>query len=210
MASLSKKLYLLKRMGNSFFTYNCASCKKAVRGKCLCDECERRLVPAENSGGDMAFGYYYESTARDAVLRYKFSGDYEFCLDTICGWLSEGFAKLPEEKIDFVIPVPSYKRKTTRLSELVKKFAVMEGLVFKPEYLRKIRATKKQHELSYDERLTNLAGAFEAEDAVAGKTILLVDDIYTTGATVSECKKALFAKGAGKVIVLTALKAGRY
>ena len=209
MDLLSKKLYMLKRAAASLFTYNCASCGKAVRGKCLCPECSEKLVPAESKSGDIAFAYRYESAARDTLIRYKFSGDYEFCLDTFCEWLSEGYAKLPKEKIDFAVPVPSYKRKTTRLSELVKKFAIKEEIPFEPKKLRKIRETKKQHELPYEKRLTNLTDAFEADSSVMGKTVLLVDDILTTGTTVSECKKALFEKGTEKVFVLTALKAGK-
>lgn len=157
---------------------------------------------------EAAFGYVYESAARDTLLKYKFSGDYEYCLDTLCEWLSEGFEKLPKEKIDFVVPVPSYKRKITRLSQLVKKFSAVEGLSFEQKHLRKIRETKRQHDISYEERLVNLKDAFAAEPSVFGKTVLLVDDIYTTGTTAKECKNALLEKGAKKVLVLTALKTG--
>lgn len=206
MSSFSKKLYILRRFGNSLFTYNCASCGKAVRGRCLCADCSEKLVPIKNSCKNISFAYVYEGPARDALLRYKFHKDYEFCADTLCDWLLEGFSSFSGEKIDAVVPVPSYKRKTTRLTELVKNFSAMAGLSFRPELLRKIRDTKKQHDVSYEERFTNLSGAFEANPKVSGKTVLLVDDIHTTGNTVSECSKALFSKGAEKVLVLTVFK----
>lgn len=203
LSFLSEKLYLLKRFGSSLFTYNCVCCEKAVRGKCLCESCAEKLLSSGCREENFSFAYYYEGPAREVLLRYKFGGDYEFCLDALCDWLSEGFSAFSKRKIDAVVPVPSYNRKNTRLSELVEKFALMEGLPFKPELLKKTRSTKKQHDIPYEERLVNLAGAFEADSSVSGKVILLVDDIRTTGSTVSECSKAFLEKGAKEVLVLT-------
>lgn len=207
--NFSKKVYILKRFGNSLFTYNCASCGKALRGKCLCKECSKKLEPAETAEKDFSCAYYYDGPARDAILRYKFGSDYEFCIDTLCDWLMEGYSKLSKEKIDAVIPVPSYKKKHTRLCELARKFALMAELPFDAKLLKKIRRTKKQHDVTYEERFTNLIGAFEADPSAAGKTLLLVDDIFTTGNTASECSKALLEKGAKKVLVLTVLRTGK-
>ncbi|MBQ7875511.1 MAG: ComF family protein [Oscillospiraceae bacterium] len=206
MGSLSKKLYLLRRFGNSLFTYNCASCGKAVRGKCLCAECSKKLLPAKVQGEAFSSAYCYDGPAKEVMLCYKFGDNYEFCRDTLCDWLLEGMAKLSADDIDAVVPVPSYKRKTTRLSELTKGFALLAELPCEPKLLRKIRETRKQHNIPYEERFSNLSGAFEADPSVRGKTVLLIDDIYTTGSTVSECSKALLEKGAEKVLVLTVLK----
>ncbi len=206
MSSLSKKLYLIKRFGNSLFTYNCANCGKAVLGKCLCEKCSEELVPSGNYYNGFACAYYYKGPAREAVLCYKFKPNYAFCLDTLCDWLLNAYEKLGEKNFDAVIPVPAFGRKETRLSELCKKFALMAELPFSPELLRKIRKTAKQRELSAAERRLNIDGAFKAEDSVFGKTILLVDDIFTTGSTVSECANALYDKGAEKVFIITILK----
>lgn len=206
MFSLAKILYKLKRFGNSLFTYNCASCGKAVLGKCICEKCSEKLSAVEKYRNGFAFAYYYEGPAKDAVLYYKFGNDYEFCFDTLCDWLLLAFEKLEEEKFDAVIPVPDYKTKDTRLSALSKKFALMTDIPFRPELLKKIRQTEKQHSLSASERRLNLLGAFEADDSVAGKTVLLVDDIFTTGTTAAECSNAFYEKGAEKVCVLTVLK----
>ena len=206
MSSLSKKLYLIKRFGNSLFTYNCANCGKAVLGKCLCEKCSAKLSPTGNYNNGFACAYYYEGAAKETVLRYKFNPDHAFCFDTLCDWLLSAYEKLGENDFDAVVPVPAFGRTETRLSELCKKFSLMAELPFKPDLLRKIRKTEKQRKLSAEERRINIAGAFEADDSVFGKKVLLVDDIFTTGSTVSECANALYDKGAEKVFIITILK----
>ena len=191
MNSLSKNLYLLKRFGNSLFTKDCISCGKAVRGSCLCEKCIEKSSPSGNYRNGFACAFYYEGPAKDALLRFKFGSDYEFCFDTFCDWLLAAYKKLEEKDFDAVVPVPAFECKTTRLSELAEKFSLLAGIPFRPEYLNKIRKTEKQHELSASERRLNLIGAFSADSSVYGKKILLVDDIFTTGSTVAECANAL-------------------
>jgi len=71
--------------------------------------------------------------------------------------------------------------------------------------LQRIRWTRPQIELKGKERLMNVKGAFTLRDPkeVKGKSILLIDDVYTTGATVQECSKVLKKAGAEKIYVLT-------
>lgn len=206
MRSFSKTFYILKRFGNSLFTHNCITCGKAVRGNCLCEKCSEKLSPAGNYYNGFAFAYNYEGPAMDAVLRFKFGEDPDFCFDTLCDWLLKAFEKLGEKGFDAVVPVPAFETKETRISELSEKFSLLADIPFKPEYLRKIRKTEKQHKLSAAERRTNITGAFEADSSVFGKKILLVDDIFTTGSTANECVNALYDKGAEKVCVITILK----
>ena len=74
---------------------------------------------------------------------------------------------------------------------------------------RRIRSTPPQTGLGRSERLRNVKGAFEigASHTVRKKNILLVDDVYTTGATVNECAKILLKGGADAVDVLTLARA---
>jgi predicted amidophosphoribosyltransferase len=65
-----------------------------------------------------------------------------------------------------------------------------------------LRATPPQTNLTAGERHANVAGAFIAAPAVAGRHVILVDDVVTTGATVAECARALRAAGARRVGVL--------
>ena len=206
MSSISKKLYLIKRFGNSVFTYDCASCGRPVQGNCLCEKCSNELIPSGNYHNGFACAFYYKGPAREAMLCYKFAPDYRFCFDTLLDWLFIAYEKLGEKDFDAIVPVPSFETEETRLSALAEKFALMKDLSFCPKLLKKTRKTEKQHNLSASERRINIAGAFEAEASVSGKKILLVDDIFTTGSTVSECANALYDKGAANVFIITILK----
>jgi adenine/guanine phosphoribosyltransferase-like PRPP-binding protein len=78
--------------------------------------------------------------------------------------------------------------------------------------LRRSRATQSQAGLSLSERRRNLRGAFFVSDAdaVRGRDVLLIDDIYTTGATARACSWVLKRAGAASVRVATAARAQRY
>ena len=69
----------------------------------------------------------------------------------------------------------------------------------------KIKQTKSQAKLNYKERQTNLSSAFECNkpELIKGRSILLVDDIFTTGATTNECAKTLYNAGAKEISVIT-------
>ena len=134
-------------------------------------------------------------------------------------------------KPDVVIPVPLHKkRQQTRgfnqaqllaewfcvyLKELTEPQACRTygicgaiSLPVDPRYLIRAHKTKAQKELTGDQRRENVRNAFSIRDNTdparyAGKTILLVDDIYTSGATLSECARVLKLHGAGQVYCLT-------
>ena len=82
-----------------------------------------------------------------------------------------------------------------------------------PDLLIRKRHTKTQGHLSAKARFVNVKRAFELNekyaDKIKGKTIILIDDVYTTGATVRECAKVLTKAGVGKVHVLTLAKSAR-
>lgn len=71
--------------------------------------------------------------------------------------------------------------------------------------IKKVRKTEKQHKLSHDKRLLNVKGAYKVTKRLDGKTVLLLDDIKTTGYTLNECAKQLRMAGAERVYCVTAL-----
>lgn len=110
---------------------------------------------------------------------------------------------------DIVLPVPLSKQ---RLSErgynqvdlIAHPLARLTGWYYQPSALHRTRHTGSQVGLSSGERRKNVQGAFRAESRlVAGKAILLVDDVTTTGATLGSAARALMDAGAGKVYGLT-------
>ncbi len=114
---------------------------------------------------------------------------------------------------DAVTAVPLHKKDLRRREHndaelLARALADMVGVPYRP-LLEKLTRTRPQKELKAIERTGNLLGVFEVTDPafVADKTILLVDDIITTGATLDECAKMLKIYGAEEVYAVTACAA---
>ncbi|MFZ0614427.1 MAG: ComF family protein [Desulfobacterales bacterium] len=128
----------------------------------------------------------------------------------------------PEADIDLVLPVPLHggrfrHRGFNQAFLLIKEWAAFDsspaggpaaGVIVKDAVVR-IRPTPPQTGLGRRDRLHNIRKAFRVErrQVIAQRRILLVDDVYTTGATVDECAKTLLSAGAARVDVLTLARA---
>jgi ComF family protein len=111
---------------------------------------------------------------------------------------------------DLIVPVPLHKsRERTRgfnqACELSKPLGKMAHIPVSTGLLLRVKPTRVQAGLSRRERRINVAGAFELSQtkAIEDKALLLVDDVFTTGATLNECAKILRRNGARRVNVLT-------
>jgi len=109
-----------------------------------------------------------------------------------------------------IVPVPLHKsreraRGFNQAFELSKPLANMAQIPVLANLLSRVRPTKIQAGLSRRERRMNVAGAFvlSRSKTIEDKTVLLVDDVFTTGATLNECAKILRRNGARRVNVLT-------
>lgn len=109
-------------------------------------------------------------------------------------------------KIDFLIAVPLHhlkraERGYNQSDYIVKGISSVSEIQIKNFHLKRQRYTESQTTKTKTERLLNMADAFkpQKEDQLINKRILLVDDVITTGATISECAKALSEKGAYKI-----------
>ena len=112
--------------------------------------------------------------------------------------------------LDGIIPVPLHRRRLrwrgfNQSVILGREVARLWGVPMDPFVLLRIKETVPQTELPEDERRRNVRAAFAVNPMkpVVGKSLLLVDDVYTSGATVNECSRTLLAAGAKKVYVLT-------
>lgn len=147
----------------------------------------------------------YEGVLQEAISQLKFHGVKR--LSKPLGRLLLSF-ELSGIDLDGIVPVPlSMKRLRERgfnQSLLIARIVSEEkGIPMLIDILLKKKETPPQTELSAKERLSNLKGAFEVKGNIEGMRILLVDDVMTTGATVTECSKELIKAGAKEVIVLT-------
>lgn len=147
---------------------------------------------------------FYSGKIRDIILDFKFENfpAYGNILSRIMCDLLCDMTHLRE--FDYVIPVPLSKRRLiergyNQAALLAKPFAEFFGVPYRDDILCKVRETKRQSALSHNERLTNVIGAFEARENLTGKRILLVDDIFTTGSTMSACADALKHNGAANI-----------
>jgi ComF family protein len=148
-----------------------------------------------------------------AVLhRYKYRREVNLA-PTLARLLSER-APLQIAGYDIIVPVPLHLdrlrwRGFNQAQLLAAPLARRHGVVLNPFVLERIRATVPQVELNGADRRRNVARAFRVTQPrdVHGRNILLVDDVYTTGATAEECTRALLRAGAGAVDVLVLARA---
>jgi ComF family protein len=117
--------------------------------------------------------------------------------------------------IDIIIPVPLHisryrERGYNQSQEMAMELAAQIGCPCEPDAIERTRATQSQVGLNREERLTNLDDAFVAHmAAIAGKTVLLVDDVQTTGTTLAMCANAAMQVGAAAVFGMTVTAANR-
>jgi len=183
----------------------CPKCANILNNN-ICHYCDTNQFVFEsiNSLG------IYRSSLRRAVIRLKFFRDLglgdEFAPGLYQLLSSSGW------QIDLIIPVPiSPKRRIERgynqADVIAFPLALVSGINYASKALLKIREAHSQIGLSYLERLENMQDAFLAKPAmVRNKSILLVDDVITTGATINSCAQALLTAGASHVYALSLAK----
>lgn len=160
-----------------------------------------------------AFGVY-QGTLMEAIHRLKYRGKTSLsgplgvlAKETFCQFWGAG-------SIDLLLPVPLHikrlrERGFNQAYLVNRKWARLEGIPFDGFTLSRSRWTEPQTSLARTERRRNVKGAFSLRhpDRVKGQRILLVDDVFTTGATVNECARILMKAGAEYVDVMTLARA---
>jgi ComF family protein len=208
----------------------CAPCKDGLRSdpRPSCPRCADTVGPfvllqdgcthcqAAGFAFDLAFRLGpYEGLLRDAILRLKHHTG-----EGLADHLGELWASCAAERLraagsDVVIPVPLHwlhrlRRGYNQSEALARGLAAALGVPCRPRWLRRARATRKQHHCqSSDERRANVRGAFRTRHAgsLRGRRVLLVDDVMTTGSTAHEAARTLRAAGAAQVAVAVLARA---
>jgi ComF family protein len=150
----------------------------------------------------------YESAARDPILRLKY-GDRTDLVTLFASHLAQKIDSLSADDL-LIIPVPLHRwrmamRTFNQAALLATALGRITGLPVQLDGLRRIRHTRPQQGLSRADRLLNVRGAFDVPNplAIRGRTILLIDDVLTTGTTLEACARQLLRKGAADIKVLT-------
>lgn len=188
----------------------------------LCPCCGRAYLAA--AGGDHHCGaclttprhfnrarafFLYEEPMKEVIHRFKYQGK-TACLPSFAWLAHKMLPQLAElEGADWIVPVPLHPR---RLRErgfnqallLARAFFPKDRRII-PDLLIRSRPTEPQTSFNGAARRTNLKNAFAVvkPQRITGEKILLIDDVFTTGTTVSECARVLKNAGASEVMVLT-------
>lgn len=200
-----------------FYPSRCAFCGKVLKsGEGMCGECEKTLPYTGVHNDKQHFAnveccvspLYYEGRVRDALLRYKFSGAAAY--SRIFGKIMAKCIDETQISCDIITWVPlSGKRLRERGYDQAKLLADIVSEELKIPCmcaLKKIRNTPAQSGIKDPgQRRKNVAGAYVLADTdpVSGKRVLLVDDIVTTGETLSEAASVLKKAGAAEIIALS-------
>jgi len=160
--------------------------------------------------------FRYEGAILKGIHRLKY-GSKSFLADALGPLL----ARFAEERLDrsgpvLIMPVPLHPKRLRERGfnqSLLLARHVSRALDIDLDFLslRRVRYTLPQTRLARKERLQNVRGAFQLRDqnAVRGKSVVLVDDVVTTGNTLNECARILKKGGAQKVFGLSLARAGR-
>jgi ComF family protein len=152
----------------------------------------------------------YDEASRDLILRFK-HGDRTDAAPAFGQWLGRVGAELLADA-ELIVPVPLhwwrlFRRRYNQAALLSGALSRSSGAPAVNDLLVRRRATPSQGGLGAAQRRRNVAGAFAVHprrrDVLAGRRVLLIDDVLTTGATVEACGRALLKAGARAVDVLT-------
>jgi len=203
----------------------CCGCGK--KGFRLCPECSGKIIVnkpiistlsqpvndlKENNSNEIiiASTTTYEGTIRHSIHKLKYQKDIALAeklsrlMITTLGQLSW--------KIDLIVPVPLNSKKYNirgynQSALLAFPIALSQNIKYAPKAIKRVKNTQSQIMLDSKNRFANMKDAFQADkNIVQRKSILLIDDVATTGATLLSCKKSLLDSGAKDVFGFTLAK----
>ncbi|HUA67506.1 MAG TPA: ComF family protein [Candidatus Saccharimonadales bacterium] len=150
------------------------------------------------------------NVVREAIHRYKYQRALWFEPFLTDLFLCESLPALHGQCWDIIVPVPLHavkrrEREFNQAEQLAKQLSAAAGIPLNSKLLLRVKPTMTQTLLARQQRAANMRGAFAVrpEADLSGERVILVDDVFTTGATTSACALVLKAAGAGDVCVWT-------
>jgi competence protein ComFC len=192
---------LFEQVLNLVLPVRCALCSTYLEAEIgLCKSCQAKLGAPKLEGNIVHLGVYRGHLER-AVRALKFGKNRKLAVP-LGKQLAQGIRTV-DWHVDAIVPIPLFMaRQQTRgynqARELAKSLATALD-VPKLEALKRVKSTKRQAKLGKTERISNVREAFEVVGDVHGLELVLVDDVYTSGATATECVLALIGAGAKRV-----------
>lgn len=224
MTSYSSNLFF-----DFFLPRTCISCSKRLtpKDKIICRDCFEKIENADQSRIDReferkfvdegvisgfcsAFVFYDDSVLQKMIHTLKYDHNYH-----VGKYLGEKSAELMKERIsgwnpNIILPVPLHSlRKAERgfnqSAEIAKGISKTIKVPYRSKFIKRKKYTQTQTHFNLAERKENVQNAFTAKncDRFKGKKVIIVDDVITTGATVTECGYKLLAAGAEKVFAVS-------
>lgn len=205
---------IVERLLCLLFPSRCLLCDKiTAAGAAFCDDCVDlcpsvpivRNLTSGNREFTVLSALPYRDGFRETLHSYKFQGE-RACAAPIGRLMAEFLSKA--DGFDCVTWVAMSKKKK-RLrgydqSELLARSVARTLGLPCLRLIEKVRETDTQHELPREQRITNIKNAYRADASAAGRSVILIDDIVTTGSTICECAEALYRAGAKEVLGLCA------
>ncbi len=200
----------------SAFEGKCSRCGSEFenRGRLLwCNTCRSACHPFDG----VVSAYFYSENVKTAIVQHKFNFNHNY--DRILAYrISEIINELyPENKPDFLTFVPSSKMRLRErgydsLKEIADYVSRYTGIELCDNCIVKHKHIPQQSRLSPMARMRNVRGCFKAnkEFPAKGKSFILLDDVYTTGATTRECAKVLKRAGAKYVLIASVAISERF
>lgn len=156
----------------------------------------------------------FNPEVQNIIHLFKYQGMHSLA-EQLGGMMARALAYDEEyQTADLIIPVPlnrarKRERGYNQSNLLGKRISEVSGIQMENKLLRRVKDTKTQTKLNTKQRSRNVSNAFRVKnsEAISRKSIILVDDVITTGSTLNACAKELKAAGAEKVFVLTIVKA---